>query len=58
MMLIHGSRGAPEDGFQFGAAEIAKLSRGFARFMRFSKIAISLGQVPESMPTTVLPTPE
>ena len=50
--------GRQKDGFRFGAAEIAELDRGIARFMGFSKIAISLGQIPESMPTTVVPTPE
>ncbi len=58
MPLIRRHAQAPEDGFQFGTAEIAKLDRGFARFMGLSKIVNSLGQVAESMPTTVLPTPE
>ena len=38
-------------------AEIVELTAGIALFMGFSKIAIALGEAPESMPTTVVPTP-
>lgn len=41
----------------FSAAEIVELTAGLALFMGFSKIAIVLGQEPEDMPTTVIPTP-
>lgn len=41
----------------FTPAEIVELSAGIALFVGFSKIAIVLGQAPESMPTTVMPTP-
>ena len=41
----------------FTAPEIVELSAGLALFMGFSKIAIVLGQEPEDMPTTVIPTP-
>jgi len=43
---------------EFTPAEVVELSAGVALFMGFSKIAIALGQAPESMPTTVVPTPE
>ncbi len=36
---------------------IVELTAGIALFMGFSKIAIALGQTPESIPTTVVPTP-
>jgi alkylhydroperoxidase family enzyme len=42
----------------FSPAEIVELSTGVALFMGFSKIAIALGQVPDRMPTTVVPTPD
>lgn len=38
--------------------EIVELAAGVALFMGFSKIAVALGQAPESMPTLVVPTPE
>ena len=38
--------------------QIVELAAGVALFMGFSKIAVALGQAPESMPTTVVPTPE
>lgn len=41
----------------FTPAEIVELTVGAALFMGFSKIAIVLGQEPETMPTTVIPTP-
>ncbi|MFN8643084.1 MAG: hypothetical protein U0802_16050 [Candidatus Binatia bacterium] len=41
----------------FTPAEIVELSAGLALFMGFSKIAIVLGAVPESMPVLVVPTP-
>jgi AhpD family alkylhydroperoxidase len=37
--------------------QIVELTAGIALFMGFSKIAIALGQAPESMPTLVVPTP-
>ncbi len=42
---------------QLSPEEIVELSAGIALFMGFSKIAIALGQAPESMPVTVVPTP-
>jgi AhpD family alkylhydroperoxidase len=42
----------------FSGEEIVELTAGLALFMGFSKIAVSLGQVPESMPVTVMPTPD
>jgi AhpD family alkylhydroperoxidase len=42
----------------FTPEEIVELAAGLALFMGFSKIAVSLGQVPASMPVTVLPTPD
>jgi AhpD family alkylhydroperoxidase len=41
----------------FSSAEIVELTAGLALFMGFSKIAIVLGQEPDEMATTVLPTP-
>jgi hypothetical protein len=35
-----------------------ELTAGLALFMGFSKIAVSLGQVPTEMPVTVMPTPD
>jgi len=43
---------------RFTPQEIVELTAALALFMGFSKIAIALGQAPESMPTTVVPTPE
>jgi alkylhydroperoxidase family enzyme len=42
----------------FTPAELVELTAGLALFMGFSKIAVSLGQAPESMPTLVVPTPD
>ena len=42
----------------FRSTEIVELTAGIALFMGFSKIAIALGEAPESMPTTVVPTPD
>lgn len=42
----------------FTPAEIVELTAGLALFMGFSKIAVSLGQVPRDMPVTVMPTPD
>jgi alkylhydroperoxidase family enzyme len=42
----------------FSAEQIVELTAGLALFMGFSKIAVSLGQVPKQMPVTVLPTPD
>ena len=42
----------------FTAEQIVELTAGLALFMGFSKIAIVLGTVPESMPVVVVPTPE
>ena len=39
-------------------AELVELTAGIALFLGFSKIAVSLGQAPESMPTMVVPTPD
>ena len=43
---------------EFSAPEIVELTAGIALFMGFSKIAIACGEVPASMPTTVVSTPE
>jgi AhpD family alkylhydroperoxidase len=42
----------------FTPEEIVELTAGLALFMGFSKIAVSLGQVPTEMPVTVMPTPD
>jgi AhpD family alkylhydroperoxidase len=42
----------------FTPAELVELSAGLALFMGFSKIAVSLGGMPESLPVTVQPTPD
>src|SRR5262249_13802902 len=42
---------------QLDAAQVVELTAGLALFMGFSKIAVVLGQEPEDMPTTVIPTP-
>ena len=42
---------------EFSPPEIVELTAGIALFMGFSKIAIACGEAPESMPTTVMPTP-
>ena len=41
----------------FSPEELVELTAGIALFLGFSKIAVSLGQAPESMPTLVVPTP-
>ena len=41
----------------FTPAQIVELTLGIALFMGFSKIAVSVGGMPESMPTMVVPTP-
>jgi len=41
----------------FTPSQIVELTAGLALFMGFSKIAVVLGQEPEQMPTTVVPTP-
>jgi len=41
----------------FTPAQIVEPSAGLALFMGFSKIAIVLGQEPDAMATTILPTP-
>jgi len=42
----------------FDAGQVVELAAGIALFMGFSKIAISLGQAPDDMPTMVVPTPD
>ncbi|MDX2165646.1 MAG: carboxymuconolactone decarboxylase family protein [Deltaproteobacteria bacterium] len=42
---------------EFTAEQIVELTAGIALFMGFSKIAVVLGTVPESMPVMVIPTP-
>lgn len=42
---------------EFSAEEIVELTAGLALFMGFSKIAVSLGGMPESLPTFEMPTP-
>lgn len=41
----------------FTEAEIVELALGVGLFLALSKVLITLGLEPESMPTTVLPTP-
>jgi alkylhydroperoxidase family enzyme len=41
----------------FTPAQIVELTAGLALFMGFSKIAVSIGGMPESLPTMVMPTP-
>jgi alkylhydroperoxidase family enzyme len=41
----------------FNAAQIAELAMGVGLFLGMSKVLITLGVEPESMPTTVIPTP-
>ena len=43
---------------EFTPEEIVELAAAVALFMGFSKIAVALGQAPESMPTLVVPTPD
>ena len=43
---------------ELAPVEIIELAAGLALFMGFSKIAVALGTAPESMPLTVIPTPE
>ncbi len=42
---------------EFSDQEIVELTAGLALFMGFSKIAVSLGGMPESLPTFDMPTP-
>ena len=42
---------------RFSPAQIVELTAGLALFMGFSKIAVSIGGMPESLPTMVMPTP-
>lgn len=42
---------------EFSTAEIVELTAGLALFMGFSKIAVALGGMPESLPTFEMPTP-
>ncbi|MEO8604330.1 MAG: carboxymuconolactone decarboxylase family protein [bacterium] len=42
---------------EFTPEQIVELTASIALFMGFSKIAVALGTVPESMPVTVIPTP-
>lgn len=42
---------------EFDAGELAELALGVGLFFGLSKVLIALGLEPESMPTTVLPTP-
>ena len=41
----------------FTPAQIVELTSALALFMGFSKIAVSVGGMPESMPTMIVPTP-
>lgn len=43
---------------EFSPAELVELTAGLALFMGFSKIAVSLGGMPDSLPTFEMPTPE
>jgi hypothetical protein len=42
----------------FSESQLVELAAGIALFLGFSKIAISLGQAPDDMPTMVVPTPD
>ncbi len=42
---------------EFSDEEIVELTLGLALFMGFSKIAVGLGGMPESLPTFEMPTP-
>ena len=42
----------------FTPAQIVELTAGLALFMGFSKIAVSIGGMPDSLPTMVVPTPQ
>jgi AhpD family alkylhydroperoxidase len=42
----------------FTPAELVELTAGLALFMGFSKIAVALGGMPESLPVMVQPTPD
>ena len=42
---------------EFSPQEIVELTAGLALFLGFAKIAVALGQQPEAMPVTVIPTP-
>ena len=42
----------------FTPAELVELTAGLALFMGFSKIAVSLGGMPDELPVSVQPTPE
>jgi AhpD family alkylhydroperoxidase len=42
----------------FTPEQIVELAAGVVLFMGFSKIAVALGQVPDQMPVTLMPTPE
>lgn len=42
----------------FTPAELVELTAGLALFMGFSKIAVALGGLPESLPVSVQPTPD
>ncbi|WP_101760215.1 carboxymuconolactone decarboxylase family protein [Oceanicoccus sp. KOV_DT_Chl] len=41
----------------FSEAQIVELTAGLAMFMGFSKIAVSLGGMPDSLPVFTMPTP-
>jgi alkylhydroperoxidase family enzyme len=42
---------------EFTPEQIVELTAGLALFMGFSKIAVSIGGMPDSLPTMVMPTP-
>jgi alkylhydroperoxidase family enzyme len=42
----------------FTPAELVELTAGLALFMGFSKIAVSLGGMPDSLPVSIQPTPD
>jgi alkylhydroperoxidase family enzyme len=43
---------------EFTPEELVELTAGLALFLGFAKIAVALGQQPDAMPVTVIPTPE
>ena len=43
---------------EFSPQEIVELTAGLALFLGFAKIAVALGQQPDAMPVTIVPTPD
>ena len=62
--LLAGAQDAPPEDLRtdllvhYPPAQIVELGAGIALFMGFSKIAVSLGGLPESIPVHEQPTPD